>query len=1609
MEIRRDDLSDNRPELTPNAKRLLEDRYLRRNDNREIIETPHGMYTRIAHWVSNAELQYGGEEAKDKYFWQFLDSLLNLEIIPSSPYMFNCGVPGAGLFACFVIPIGDSIDDIYKCVWDCAKVYQAAGGIGVDLSPIREDGAIVRRSKGYATGPLSFLEVMNSSAMAVNHGGHRRAASLAALDVDHFDIESFITAKSKNLPEIASLRNIILCSNDKVLVNFAKNELDKLQQYTLFNVSVKATDDFMRAVEEGESINAYSRINSKDIVEKDARELFNLIVKHAWRSAEPGLIFIDNVNKDNPLPGLGRMECCNPCVSKGTLVNTPYGYVPVEKIKEGDDICTVLGREPVKSIEIHKDYPVYKVTFSDGVSQRVTAAHQYHVIKKQGKCFTKQVSKIPLTEAKIGDAVIVMDSELDNIEEIPSEYECGLKAGILLGDGCYTEKVLKKSIIKIATSKDDVKYNKNVKRLFGNKNFRKDDVDKNSKSINMIMRKDAVNLGSLGLSASYSYEKKIDYMVIDNLSFAVGLLDGLLATDGNVNLRSNHPQIRWDTTSYELAKTIRNVLLYCGAHGFISKSNCKGGNIDGRQIDRKHTKYTVTISGGSIKSFGRLSKLYQIHPEKGEKLLKCFTEFKLSGNRWCVTIESIEQDGTEDVYDLYCEKSDTWITEGYVQRGCGEQYLHDYQACNLVTINLNKVMNGGNIDWEKLERIARTATRFSDDAIDVSGYPIPEIEEAVKGSRRLGVGMMGLADILIKKGIPYDSEDARKIASALMEHIRKTCLDESKILAKERGVFPYYEYSIWSERGIKVRNSAFTSVQPNGSTSIIANASASCEPLFNVYYIRRTGDGKQFIELHEQFRKDIEESGLDIEEIVKKLESTGSIQHIQEIPQKIKDIYKCAHDVSPLDHVKMQAALQENCDGGISKCIAKGTRIITSKGLLKIEDIGEAEEKRFGKIFLDDLYVMNRYGKWNRVKSFYNNGKDKTKIFRFDNGAEIETSLEHKFWTSNGWKAAKDIQKSDRIGVFLDTYNNSKGSIILPKVQINNKYKTRYNKFSCPTKMNIHLAELLGCLCADGHLDVESGEISVSFHKKESIAIERCKFLFDKVFNMTAKESIDSRNDTVLSIKYTSRPLCKWIKSLIGYRCDNKHVPEQIMLGSSKEQMAFMKGVTLDGYKINPSKSKAGSYTVIYDGKSKILAKNIFSICSCLGMNPYLGKKYVKEHGYYVYGVRVRGMTGCLESRKDSENNLRQWIKDDVLVARNKALDRKGIEYDQSIKYIRVVDIQNEENNLYDIEVEDSHEYLIDGVISHNTTNLPANATEKDVAELYMTAWKLGCKGITIYREGCRNSVLSTKSASIEEHEKQLVEFLRSKYTVEEWSTKEIADALGVSQTTIFARLKKYGIKRRDIKEIRKARRKKLGRPIRAIIYGNLLGTSRITNVHGQGSFRLITRHYEYASYIRELFVGQGIKCTDVMEIYTDQLYYYFDTEFLNELADIAEHFFRNDVRRVPEELEIKPDIVRHYYLSEGTRTERGGIRLDKCSKKLRRMLEEAVGIKITQKSDHAYVPKKHTDDFFHYIENRELLELREGDIVCPECGGPLEFKEKCKTCPSCGWGACSI
>ncbi|MBI4040323.1 MAG: adenosylcobalamin-dependent ribonucleoside-diphosphate reductase [Deltaproteobacteria bacterium] len=269
--------------LTPNAKIVFQERYLKKNAKGKIIETPLDLFHRVAKAIAKADQQYNSKANLKKIEHSFFNMMSQLEFLPNSPTLMNAGKPNGQLAACFVLPIGDSILSIFETLKLTAIIQKSGGGTGFNFSKLRPQGSRIHENLGESSGPLSFMEAFNAVTDAIKQGGARRGANMAILNIDHPDILKFIHAKEK----------------EHALTNF--------------NISVAVTDKFMTAVQKNKSYELKHPKTQKSVQKLSARKIFNEICKAAWTTGDPGLIFIDEINRYNPTPSLGPIESTNPC------------------------------------------------------------------------------------------------------------------------------------------------------------------------------------------------------------------------------------------------------------------------------------------------------------------------------------------------------------------------------------------------------------------------------------------------------------------------------------------------------------------------------------------------------------------------------------------------------------------------------------------------------------------------------------------------------------------------------------------------------------------------------------------------------------------------------------------------------------------------------------------------------------------------------------------------------------------------------------------------------------------------------------------------------------------------------------------------------------------------------------------------------------------------------------------------------------------------------------------------------------------------------------------------------------------------------------------------
>jgi len=253
---------------------------------------------------------------------------------------------------------------------------------------------------------------------------------------------------------------------------------------------------------------------------------------------------------------------------------------------------------------------------------------------------------------------------------------------------------------------------------------------------------------------------------------------------------------------------------------------------------------------------------------------------------------------------------------------CGEQPLLSYESCNLGSINLSRMVKNGKIDYSKLSKTIKTAVHFLDNVIDANRYPIKQIEEMTKGNRKIGLGVMGFADMLAQIGIPYNSQESVRTSEDLMKYIRNEARKASVKLAKERDAFSNFKGSIYDKpKGLGVRNATTTTIAPTGSLSIIANCSSGIEPIFALSYIRNVMDNTELLEVNPIFEKVAFEKGFYSEDLMRIISEKDTIQNIDEIPPDVKKVFMTAHDITPEWHVRIQSAFQKQTDNAVSKTV----------------------------------------------------------------------------------------------------------------------------------------------------------------------------------------------------------------------------------------------------------------------------------------------------------------------------------------------------------------------------------------------------------------------------------------------------------------------------------------------------------------------------------------------------------------------------------------------------------------------------------------------------------------------------------------------------------------
>ena len=899
--------------FSENALKILEKRYLVKDDDDQVMETPKDMLARVAANIAYADMLYGASYEQVYDFAKTIYTMMsNLELLPNSPSLRGAGRETQQLSACFVLPIEDSRKSIFGTLMDAVDIQAFGGGTGFTFTHLRPKGSKVRSTGGEASGPISFMQVYDIAVgRVIAQGGVRQGANMGILAYNHPDVMAFIDSKL----------------DGRTLSNF--------------NISVGVTEEFMEMAEKGVEYDLIDPNTNAAVGRANAEEVLDRIVQNAWTTGDPGLVFLDRINRANPTPHIGVIESTNPCIDGDTWVATSNGPEQAKNLL-GKKVELLLdgrfyetGEEGLFPTGVRN---AYRMKTARGFELTATAQHPVLAAEKvtRDRIYANW-SRIG--NLKVGDRIVLSNNRGARWEG-EGTLEEGYLLGLLLGDGVMTdEDALICVWVNSPGEEAVVAFAEECAQGFPHRSDFKGFHKENSVGMRRLKLRAVKRLAE-----KFGIEKgsKTSTPVIEGTSkeFHRGFLRGIFDADGSV--QGTHRKgcsVRLWQHDLPVLQMIQRMLARLGIMSTIYEERTSPrwkempdgrGGVKEYRVSAGHE---LAISNDNLALFAQ--EVGFAHVDKQQKLKEQLSTYKrrLNRERFVDSITHIEPLGEREVFDARVPGANAFDANGFYVHNCGELPLLPYESCNLGSINLARMFREEDgekiIDYEKLSRVVEHGVHLLDNVIDMNKYPLEKIEEMTKGNRKIGLGVMGWADTLAMMGIPYNSDQALELAEKVMEFININAKSASVKLARTRGVFPNFENSI-HDTGKKedmVRNASWTTIAPTGTLSTLAGCGGGIEPFFMIVYRRGSiydSEGKPTVELlmeNETFKRVALEREFYSDELAAKIAETGSLQHIDEIPDDVKAVFVTAHDIGYEWHVKMQSAFQKHVTNAVSKTI----------------------------------------------------------------------------------------------------------------------------------------------------------------------------------------------------------------------------------------------------------------------------------------------------------------------------------------------------------------------------------------------------------------------------------------------------------------------------------------------------------------------------------------------------------------------------------------------------------------------------------------------------------------------------------------------------------------
>lgn len=858
---------------------------LRGPDGKQTENTPDKMWRRVAHEMASVEItEEKRKEWEDNFYWLLSD----WRFIPGGRILFGAGQSRKStLLNCYVLaPPTDSIEGIFETAKEMARTYSYGGGVGIDISNLRPKGAAVNNSAIVSTGAVSFMELYSVTTGTIGQAG-RRGALMLSISVEHPDVEDFVNIKK-----------------DLKRVNFA-------------NISVRVTDAFMKAVENDTDFRLHFD-NEKAHMTKviKARDLWNQLVNSAWQSAEPGLLFWDTIKRMSTTEYDGmEVAGVNPCVLPDTMILGDN--IQIAEMSQGNNAFGMNGLDNNVSQKFVREYKGNMVQVkASGLLPVITTPE--HPVYSNGEW-------VPAGEVKVGDYLAVprlqgtikLESidlspykskskynKYDQISNIKLDKDIAWLLGLYVAEGHGITHG-----VGFSFNKNEIDLQQRTQTILNNLGFNSFIREKRT-AMTVCAYSNLLQAFLFDTCGHLALNKKIPDFILrhKNEEILRAFLDGYLQGDGYLNYKYKNDQknvVRVSTISKTLALQIQLAYTRLGILPWIYvKKQPEGHLIEGRKINT-HTAYDVWIST-PIKSKYSKTKT-RISPDF------IFTPVK--------TTNMLDYQG--EVHNIRTSDN-TYLVSNAIVHNCSEETLESYGSCCLGSINLSAFVEAPfsadpKINLGSLDKAFIYATRFLDNVLDYNAdkHPLPAQKKASLWGRRIGVGITGLGDMLIKMKMKYDDEPTVKFVDGLMAVFKHGIYMTSISLAAEKGSFPGFDakkhlaqpfiqqLSADLQEGIAtigLRNSAISTVPPVGSGSILAGSSSGVEPVFAFSYKRRSHSLSQGeFEVKQPIVKEYEASGGD--------------------PNNLPSYFIASHQIKPEFRVAMQGVIQKHIDTAISSTI----------------------------------------------------------------------------------------------------------------------------------------------------------------------------------------------------------------------------------------------------------------------------------------------------------------------------------------------------------------------------------------------------------------------------------------------------------------------------------------------------------------------------------------------------------------------------------------------------------------------------------------------------------------------------------------------------------------